>query len=58
MGTNKYEVLGLLQLFIKFNHLFIQIYALSSSTLSDSVLDSMKEKDMNCFLKAIYSLGR
>lgn len=52
MGINKYEeILGLLQSFIRFYHLFIQMYALSSSTLSDTMLDSRREKKHELFSK-------
>ena len=53
------EVSVLLRLFIRFNHLFIQMYALNTSTLPDIMLGRVREKNMDFFfLKGIHSLGR
>ena len=56
---NMEEVSVSLQLFIRFNHLFIQMYALNISTLPDIMLGRVRGKNIDFFfLKGIYSLGR
>ena len=56
---NMEEVSVSLQLFIRFNHLFIQMYALNISTLPDIMLGRVRGKNIDFFfLKGTYSLGR
>ena len=46
---NMEEVSVSLQLFIRFNHLFIQMYALNISTLPDIMLGRVRGKNIDFF---------